>query len=66
LKAQDIRNPRERLRGQFLKYCTPIQALISQLLEDGDYELSGDYHVTALFGIHDPRLEILRMSPDLS
>ena len=64
LKAQDIRNLRKKLRRQFLKGRTPIQALISQLPEDSDwsfnYEFSEDYHVATLFGIHKSSLEILR------
>jgi hypothetical protein len=67
LKAQDIRNLRKMLRRQFLKGRSPIQALITQLPEDGNwnfsYELSEDYHVTTLFGMHKSSLDILRMNP---
>jgi MULE transposase domain len=67
LKAQDIYNLRKNLRKKFLKGKTPIQALISQLPENGDwifnYETGEDHVIHALFCTHRTSLDNLRLNP---
>ena len=67
LKPQDIYNLRKDLRRKFLEGRTPIQALITQLPEDGDwifnYEVDEDNAIRTLFCSHRTSLENLRLNP---
>jgi hypothetical protein len=67
LKAQDIYNLRKDLRNKFLEGKTPIQALISQLPENGDWifncETGQDHVIHTFFCTHRTSLDNLRLNP---
>jgi len=65
IKPRDIHNLRARLRTEFLDGRTPIQALLYQIPEEGDWIMNyqaTDNVVTAVFCTHKSALEILRDS----
>jgi hypothetical protein len=64
LTAQDIYNYRKRLRQQLLEARTPIQALLHQFPDDGDwvvnFETTEENRLYTLFCTHKSSLENLR------
>src|ERR1700740_107688 len=66
LSSQDIRNHRFGMRTRFLDGRTPIQALLTTLVEDGDwvtnYKAEDDV-VSAVFCMHKLSMSMLKSHP---